>query len=179
MEKKPEPISVKITRAEKRGRKVIICFESDLYSDEIFAVTPFYDEGDAKNQLQDAHFVLKVSEKSGELKASVDFTCANTHYTKGHSQLHYPMSRFFISKIDCVIDWAMTENEEYLNDQRILQVMDMWKGNTEIQNRISAIISERKQGFKLKRLQEAKENYHKAIKELEVAMEIEQLNKSK
>lgn len=172
MKKKPTPIGVKILRAEKRGRKIIVVFESDLYSDEVFAVTPFYDEGDAKNQLQDAHFVLNVSEKSGELKASVWFTGANTHYTKGHSQLHDSMNRFFISKEDCVINWAMTEKEEWLNDSRIKQVLDMWKDNPEMQNDITEIISKRKQEFKIERLKQAKENYHTALKELEEAMEI-------
>lgn len=177
MEKKPKPIEVKILRAEKRGRKVIIVFESDLYSDEVFAVTPFYDEGDAKNQLQDAHFTLNVDEKSGNIKANVWFTGANTHYTKGHTQLHYPMNRFFLSKEDCVIDWAMTEKEEWLNEDRIKQVLNMWNGNTEMQERIKDIISNRKQRFKLDRLKKAKENYHIALKELESAMEINEPEK--
>ncbi len=172
MEKKPEPISVKLTRVEKRGRKIIIVIESDIYSDEVFAVTPFYDEGDKKNQLQSTHFILNVTEQSGAVNAKVDFTGANTHYTKGHSQLHSPMNRFFISKEDCVIDWALTETEEYLREDRINQVLKMWDGNPVIQNRINAIISERKQQFKIKKLEAAKTNYHQALKELEIAMEL-------
>ena len=33
-----KPIEVKMLRAEKRNRKIILTFESDLYSNETFAV---------------------------------------------------------------------------------------------------------------------------------------------
>lgn len=167
---KMKPVQVKLTRAEKRGRKIILVIESDLYSDEVFAVTPFYNEGDAKNQLQDVHFELKVTETSGKIKASVEFGNCLSHFTKGHTQLHYPVSKFFIDQKDCARDYFLKEKPEQFTDDRINQILKLWKEEPEFQAELSLIATVRKKQFKIDALNEAKEKYQKALSKLETAL---------
>lgn len=164
-------IEVNLIRSEKRGKKIILVFESDLFSDQVFAVTPFYDEGDNKNQLQAVHFELKVTEKAGKIEAKVDFASCLTHYTKGHRQLHYPLKTFYLDKKDCTRNWANTETEEYLTDERCNQVLAIWMQEPEFQKEIIDIIDKRREFFKSERIKIAKENLKKALRDLETAIE--------
>ncbi len=171
MEDKPKPIEVKIIRAEKKGRKITLVFESDLYSDEVFCNNPFYDEGDAKNQLQATHFSLTVSEQSGELKATVEFGNCLTHFTKGHSQMHRNINTMFVRKEDSAINWALTEKVNALTGSSANQVIDMWDKRPDIQQRIRSIIKERLTSARLTKIREAKEKYQQAMKDYEDAIE--------
>ena len=165
-----KPIQVKLTRVEKRGRKIILVIESDLYSDEVFAVTPFYNEGDKKNQLQDVHFELKVTETSGNIKASVEFGNFLSHFTKGHTQLHEPVNTFFIEQKDCARNYFLKEKPEHFTDERINQILKLWKEEPEFRSELSLIAIERKKQFKIDTLNKAKENYQKALSNLENAL---------
>lgn len=165
-----KPISVKLTRAEKRGNKIILVIESDLYSSEVFAVTPFYDEGDKKNQLQAVHFDVKVTEQDGKVEASVNFGNCLNHFTKGHSQLHQSLRTFFLDKKDCARDWVNKESEEYFNEGRKKQVLGMWQHDIEFQNELKALISKREDNIKRSALDKAKEKFKKASEKLEEAL---------
>jgi type I restriction-modification system DNA methylase subunit len=165
-----KPIDVKITRAEKRGRRIIVVFESDLYSDEVFAVTPFYDEGDAKNQLQCIRFDLNITEQSGQVKAQVGFANSLSHFTKGHSQLHYPINTFFLDKKDCARNWFLTEKQEYFTDERIDQILKLWEADPKFHEELIDITRRRRHSFRVDRLNTAKLRHQKALLELEEAM---------
>jgi hypothetical protein len=159
-----------VTRVQKRDRKIIVVIESDLYSDEVFAVTPFYDEGDAKNQLQSLHFNLELTETSGEVKAKVSFGNCLSHFTKGHSQLHSNLSTFFIDKKDCARNWFLTEKEEWFKDERITQILKLWETDNLFHAELSDIAKARKMKFKNDRLTKAKLNHQKSLDELECAV---------
>lgn len=161
------PINVKITRAEKRNRKIILVIESDLYSDEVFAVTPFYDEGENKNQLQAIHFNLELTEKSGKVDAKVFFDNPLSHFTKGHSQLHKPLSTFYLTKKECALDWFINEKEEWYTEERITQILKMWESDKDFYNELLEISIKRKKQFKVEALNKAKEKYNKALENLD------------
>ena len=161
------PINVKLTRAEKRGRKIILVIESDLYSDETFAITPFYDEGDIKNQLQAIHFNLEIMEKSGNIDAKVSFGNCLSHSTKGHSQLHRPLSSFYLTKKECALDWFNNEKEEYFTDEKIKQILKLWESEPDFYNQLLEIYNKRKKEFKIEALNKAKEEYKKALDDLD------------
>lgn len=165
-----KPIDVKVTRVQKRDRKIIIVIESDLYSDEVFAVTPFYDEGDAKNQLQSIQFHLDVTEQAGQVKANVSFGNCLSHFTKGHSQLHSPLNRFFLDKKDCARNWFLTEKQEFFTDERIKRILDLWETDKPFQVELSNIAKSRKLKFKNDRLVKAKLEHQKAMDEVELAI---------
>ena len=162
-----KPIEVKITRAEKRGRKIIITIESDLYSNEVFAVTPFYDEGEKKNQLQSVHFNLEVHEEDNKVDAKVFFSNPLSHFTKGHQQLHKPINKFYLSKKDCAKDWFISEKQEYYTDQRISQILKIWETDKPFHDELQAISIQRKRQFQIDNLNKAKKEYQMALENLE------------
>jgi hypothetical protein len=164
---KLNPIGVRLTRAERRGRKIILVIESDLYSDETFATTPFYDEGDEKNQLQSIVFNLSVTEKSGKVEAHVDFGDCLYMCTKGHSQLHEPLKNHFLTKKECALDWFMNEKEKYYTDESINKILKRWETDKEFHDCLLNISLKRKKQFKLDALKRAKENYQIALKKLD------------
>lgn len=155
-------VNVKITRAEKRGRKIIIVFEPVLFSKEVFAVTPFYDEGDANNQLQHANFILNVMEKDGEIiKADVSYH--GYHSTTGYSQLHYPLTHFFTDKKECAINWARTELEEYFTSDRIKQVLGMWDSDPVFKKELEVEIRRRELKMWEKKMERAQTDLKDAM----------------
>jgi len=159
-------IEVKITRLQKRNRKIIIVIESDLYSNEVFAVTPFYDEGDKKNQLQSINFDLKVNEEGGKLDATVNFSSYLPHFTKGHTQLSKPLTMFYLTKKECAKDWFLNEKREYFTESRISQILKLWDEDKDFQNELLDISIKRKKQFKSDDLNEAKKNYQIALDNL-------------
>lgn len=141
-------IGVEIIRAVKKKRRIIIELESDLYSSEVFAVTPFYDEGDAKNQLQAVNLQLNIKEVDGEVSADVQFSNCLGHFTKGHSQLHSPLTTFFKDKKDCARAWAKKESRKYLTQERIKQVLKLWEGDDIFVKELQQLISDRSKQLK-------------------------------
>lgn len=164
------PISVEVKRAEKRNRKIIIVIESDLYSDETFAVNPFYDEGDDKNQLQSVRFNISVTEKSGKIDAKVSFGNCLSHFTKGHSQIHKPLSSHFLSRRDCALDYIISEKEEYFTDEKIVKIINQWESDPDFQNKLLNAAEKRKAQFRMDRLNKAKASYAKALEELDACL---------
>jgi hypothetical protein len=162
-----KPIQVKVTRAEKRNRKIILTIESDLYSDEVFAVTPFYNEGDKKNQLQALHLNLELTEQSGKIEAKVFFSNCLSHFTKGHTQLHKPITTFYLTQKECALDWFMNEKQEWYTDERIAQILKLWESDKEFHSELLDISVKRKKQFKIDALNEAKQNYKTALENLD------------
>lgn len=168
MDEELKPIGVKITRSEKRDRKIILVIEPDLFSNEVFAVTPFYDEGDKKNQLQKIKLSMTVEEKNGKITTRVNYS--GDHYTKGHRQM-FDVDRHFINKKDCTLNWFLNEPEKYYTESRKKQILDIWKHDIEFQKELSEIFEKRKNEFKIKKLKEIKERYQEALSDLESAIE--------
>lgn len=162
-----KPINVKVTRAEKRGRKIILVIESDLYSDETFAENPFYDAGDEKNQLETIYFNLELSEKSGNVDANVSFGNCLSHFTKGYSQLHKPLTSFYLTKKECALDWFLNEKEEWYTEERIKQILKLWENEPDFYNELLEISNNRKKQFKLEALDKAKKEYKEALDNLD------------
>ncbi len=160
-------IGIRIIKAIKKGRKITIEFESDLYSNEVFAVTPFYDEGDDKNQLQEVKFVVYVTEEDGVISASVKFGNCLYHYTKGHTQLHKDLTKFYKSKKECALDWVETESEENFNESSKTQILKLWEHDVKFYDMLKKKIKEREQKILENRLAQAKENLIAAAIEYE------------
>ncbi|MDT8412685.1 MAG: hypothetical protein RQ875_09505 [Vicingaceae bacterium] len=161
-----KPIQVKVTRAEKRSRKIILVIESDLYSDEVFAATPFYIEGDKKNQLKSLHLNLQLTEQSGKVEAKVFFGNCLFHFTKGHTQLHKPISTFYLTQKECALDWFMNEKQECYTDERIAKILKLWESDKEFHSELLDISVKRKKQFKIDALNEAKHSYKTALENL-------------
>jgi len=166
--KKLVPIGVKITRAERRNRKIILVIEPDLFSNEVFAETPFYDEGPEKTQLQSVNFSLSVKEERYKISASVFYQGA--HYTKGCSQIH-DINRRFIDKKDCALNWVQSETEEYLTEERLGKVLKMWETEPNFQQVINDLFKKRKAQIAHQRLAEVKAAYHIALEKYEAELE--------
>ncbi|MCP3924520.1 MAG: hypothetical protein GY714_18255 [Desulfobacterales bacterium] len=160
-------IGVKLTRAERRGRKIIIVIEPDLFSSEVFGVTPFYDEGDEKNQLQNAQFVVNITEEDYKVDANVSYT--GCHYTKGHTQLH-SLSECALSKKDVALNWFLTEEEKYYTEDRIQQILKLWVEDEEFYKKLVEISTRRKKEFKILEFNKIKERYEIALGEFDKAL---------
>lgn len=165
-----KPIGVKITRADKRGRKIILVMESDLYSYETFAVNPFYNEGDVKNQLQSTNFVIKVTEKKGEIKAEVSFGSSLSHFTRGYTQLHSGMGAYFLSRKDQAINWVQSEREEWFKKDRINQVLKQWESDKDFYTKLKHEIKIREKDIRHKKLIEAESLFFEALENLKNTM---------
>jgi hypothetical protein len=162
-----KPIQVKVTRSEKRNRKIIIVFESDLFSDEVFAVTPFYNEGDAKNQLQSIHFNLEVTEQSGKVDAKVSYGNCLSHFTKGYTQLHYPITSFYLTQKECALNWFLSEKQQWYKQEKIDQILKLWESDKDFHKELFDISEKRKNQFKVDALNKAKEEYKVALENLD------------
>lgn len=160
-------IQVKVTRAEKRGRKIILIIESDLYSNETFAVTPFYNEGDEKNQLREVYFGLEVKESGGEIDAKVSFGNCLSHFTKGHSQLHKPISKFYLTQKECALDWFLNEKQEHFTDHLINKALKLWESDKQFHDDLLNISLQRKKQFKIDALNDSKIAYQAALENLD------------
>lgn len=161
-----KPISVKILKAEKKGRKIILEIESDLYSNEVFAVTPFYDEGDAKNQLQAVHINIQITEENGELKTGINYGNMLSHFTKGHTQLHYPLDTFYLNKKDCALHYFNTEKQEQFTDERIIKILKLWEEDKSFHSKLVEIVEKRKKQFQIDKFNEAKKAHQLALENL-------------
>ena len=160
-------MEIKLLRAEKRGRKIIIVFESELYSNETFAVNPFYDEGDEKNQLQAVHFDLKVTEDNGQVNAEVYYGSGGSHFTKGHTQLHSSLSSYFLDKKECAMDWIEEEKEEYFTKDRIDKMLSNWKEDRMFLEALQGLIKEKLQNIRLEKIKNVKERIKENLIELD------------
>jgi hypothetical protein len=164
-----KPVGVKITRAERRDRKIILVIEPDLFSDEVFAVTPFYDAGDEKNKLQHARFNVSIEETKGIISAKVGYSGNN--FTTGHSQIHGSIESHFIDKKDCALNWFLNEPEEYYTESRKNQILNMWNHDQIFQKELSEIFEKRQKEFKIEKLNKIKKKYQEALEELEKTIE--------
>jgi len=165
------PIKTKITRLEKRGRKIIVVFESDLFSDETFCENIFYNEGDAKNQLRQVHFKLNVTEKSGNVTASVEFDSCLNHFTKGHSQCHQPLNTYFLNRKEASKSWMLNYKNPYYSDGRAMQVIEQYKSEPDFKKELEAIYQNGLHMLKVEKMKVAKDKYQQALKELNEALE--------
>lgn len=135
-------IDVRLTKAIKKGRKVIIEFESDLFSNEVFCHNVFYDEGDDKNQLQSVIFNINAIETNGEIKAQVYFGNYLSHFTKGHSQMHSPLKTFFRDKKEATENWFKTDKE--LKKDDVERILGNWEHDKAFQQKLKNIAEGRK-----------------------------------
>lgn len=166
-------VKVKITRAERRGRKIIVVFEPDLFSDEVFAVNPFYDEGEKKNKLQHANFSLVIMEKNGKIVDS-KVSYSGYHSTTGFRQIDSPSS-FFLTKKECAYDWVINEDHKYfIEPDRRKKCLAMFDDDIEFQKELVSLIDKRDREDKDKRVIDAKDQLKIAIEALDKA--IEELN---
>lgn len=152
-----EPIGVRLVKAEKKGRKITVVFESDLFSEEQFAVTPYYSEGE-KDQLQAIIFSLEVVEKSGKVEAKVNFGNPLSHFTKGHTQIHFPINTLFKDRKDSVLNWAYNAEMKQFYEDQINRVLSQFKDEHLFCENIREIIKDRfKQQHSIKVLLAKKE----------------------
>ncbi len=162
-----KPIKVKITRAERRGRKIILVLESDLYSHETFAVNPFYNEGDAKNQLDAIHFDIKVTENDGAIDAKVDFGNSLSHFTKGHRQLHQCLETYYLDRRSMAMNWVQSTQEKWFTDDKIEGLLAHWENeDSEFAAELKDEIRQRKAGLHQKQLDLAEASLLKALADL-------------
>ena len=150
---------------EKKGNKIKITLESDIYSNEVFAVSPYYDEGEEKNKLQEIKFNLKVTEKNGKVEVIPEFQC--THYTTGHSQINNP-KKFFKDKKDLAVYEVLKLDEEYfLQDDRMQKLLNMWENEPEFKEHLEKLIAKRKISIKQEKIKKTMESIKRLNKELE------------
>jgi hypothetical protein len=171
MEKTPTPAKIKVTRAEIRKRKIILVLEPDLLSNEVFAVNPFYDEGEEKNKLQYIDALIKLREENGELTVTA---CEYTgcFYTTGHTQIHN-VNNLFLNKKDKAINEILRTPYEYIEDEgRMNKLLENWNEDMDFKNYLIKLINSRKEDNSKERISKALENYDKARKELEEAMDL-------
>ena len=134
---------IEVERAELRNGKIIIVIKPRLLSDQIFAVNPFYDEGEKKNQLGNAHFNLEITESGGSVKVEANFGNGLSHFTKGHSQIHCNMHHLFLTKIENAVHEVLTTDEKYLfESERMGKLIDNLE-TTEEKDHVKALISGR------------------------------------
>jgi len=161
-----KPFEVKITRADKRNRKIILVLESDIFSHETFAMNPFYDDGDEKNQLQNINFVLKVKETKGAIEANVAFA-STYHFTRGHRQLHSPISTFYRERKDCARAWVRESNvsSEYYADHKV-SLLKHWSKDTEFIIELKSLLQEKERKAVDLEIESARDGLQTAIKRL-------------
>lgn len=159
-------IEVQLTRLEKRGRKVIIVFESDLFSNEAFVCNPFR----GQEILSQAHFVVSVTEHDGQMKGSVKFGSCLNHYTKQHSQVHHPIETLFLGVEDSILNFIRTAPADQISKHKtsIIRV-----ASEESEQLHSAAIMEfkiREEKILQKQISEAIEKQKQATEELHVLL---------
>ena len=178
MENRPTPAKIKVARAELRKRKIILVLEPDLLSDEVFAVNPFYDEGEKKNKLQYIEGLIKIREENGKLtvKACEYNGC---FYTTGHSQIH-DVNNLFIDKKDKAINEIIKTPYKYIEDEsRMNKLLSNWDDDEQFKNRLVALINSRKEEHKKDELNNALKAYENARIDLENAMFLNGFEKPK
>ena len=152
-----------------RKRKIIIVLEPDLLSNEVFAVNPFYDEGEAKNKLQYTDFLIHFRERKGvlEMKAC---EYSGVFYTTGHTQIHN-VNRLFLSKKDRAISEILKSSDDLLfDDGRMRGILKNWNEDVSFKEELSDLIESRRQAIKNKSLKIAMREYEDARAKLQVLM---------
>lgn len=164
-----KPISVKVERAELRKGKIIIVLSPDLLTNQEFAVNPFYNEGTAKNMLQEAKFGVWFTEKDGEIK--IDYAGYNgTHYTTGHTQLH-SINSMYLSKKDCAISEILKTADKYIEDNsRMNKLLSNWDNDLDFKIELKELISARKKQINKNKIKSIVEKYEAAKRELDVIL---------
>lgn len=162
---------VKTHRAEVRNGKIIMVIEPKIMSSQVFAVNPFYTEGDEKNQLQDTQYIIKVTEKNGEIKKfEAEYSNSLSHFTKGHTQIHCGMRNLFKSKIETAVYEILTTKIKYiLDDSRMKKLIDLLDSDEE-RNHAIMLIEKRKQKHKEDIIYGAKERLIRSMKDYEAAL---------
>ena len=163
---------IEVHRAEVRNGKIIIVIEPSLLSSQTFAVNPFYDEGDKKNQLQEAHFSVSLTERNREItKCTVNFGNSLGHFTKGHTQIHDRMENLFFTKIEKAVHEILTTDVKYLeDDSRMNKLLTLLDSDREREH-VSSLIDDRLSEVKSKRVIVAKEALKEAMAEYEAALD--------
>lgn len=162
--------SVSVERAELRNGKIIIVIKPKLLSNQTFAVSPYYDEGDAKNQLQEASFNITVCEKGGDVKCNVGFSSGLGHFTKGRTQIHCGMSKLLFSKVDLAAHEILTCDDKYLFDEdRMSRLIKNLKLSSE-KEWAKSLICSRKDVIKKASVTKAKDKLMIAIAEYESSL---------
>ena len=162
--------TVKVERAELRNGKIIIVIKPRLLSDQVFAANPFYDEGDKKNQLQEAHFNINISEKSGIIKSEATFGNGLSHFTKGHSQIHSSMKDLFLTKIEEAAHEVLTTDQKYLMDSERMGKLINNLETQEEKDHAQNLINNRLEDAKVINITSKKEDMFRAIKAYETAV---------
>jgi len=169
MKTNPKPAKVKVSRIDLRKRKIILVIEPELFSNEVFAVNPFYDEGDKKNKLQYIDVLVKLHEENGKITVSA-CEYSGTFYTTGHTQIHN-VNGLFINKKDLAINEILKTDIQYIKDEsRINKLLSNWDEDKEFKNELISLINDRKEEHKKQEFTKALNNYEIARKELENAM---------
>lgn len=165
----PEPARIKVARAELRNRKIILVLEPDLLSNEVFAVNPYYDEGEEKNKLQDIEISIRLTEKKGEL--NID-TCqySGTFYTTGHRQIHSVNSLYIDKKDKAIAEILKIQFEHIEDNNRMNKLLSNWDHDPCVKNHLISLIEDRKKENKELEIKKALENYELARNQLELVM---------
>ena len=171
MENKPTPARIKVIRAETRKRKIILILEPELLSDEVFAVNPFYDEGEKKNKLEYIDALIKIREEKGKITVTA-CEYSGTFYTTGHSQIHN-VNGLFLHKKDNAINEIIETPYKYIeNEDRMNKLLSNWNDDLEFKNKLISLINTRKEEHAKEQLAKALENYEEARQKLEQAMNL-------
>ena len=165
----PKTLKIKVVRAELRNRKIIIVLEPDLLTCEEFAVNPFYNEGLEKNKIQEIRIGVWLTEKNGNIKVeTAEYN--GTHYTTGHTQIHY-LNGMYLNKKDCAIAEIKKTEFQYIEDEsRMNKLLCNWNDFPEFQKELIDLINNRKAEHQKNKLKQALNEYEGARKRLEKIM---------
>lgn len=165
----PKPAKINLERLELRNGKIIIVLKPDLLSNQVFAVNPYYDEGDSKNRLQYVDALVKFREKNGKLELTAcEYNGA--FYTTGNSQI-YDVNSLFVEKKDIAIHEVLTiPSKCLLEDKRMDKLLFNWRHDKDFQNELRAMIDYRKDGIKKEEIEKAIQEYEEARKNLHEKM---------
>ena len=173
MTKLPESLSdlnfsnVEVERAELRNGKIIIVIKPSLLSNQVFAVNPFYDGGDSKNQLKSASFHLQVEEKAGSV--SVEANYSGYHFTTGHTQVHDLRSMFFTKIENAVYEILKSDRKYILDSDRMTKLVNNLETQEE-KDHVRSLIDKRIEAARVNNMMSKKVSMLDAIKEYEAAV---------
>lgn len=161
-------IGVKVTRAERRGRKILLTVEPDLFSGETFCVSPLNAASEKDSKLQYVRLMLVIKEKNGDIEARAEY--AGDHYTQGHTQV-CDLGGRFIDRKEAAVSFVNHEDEKYLNNFH--RVLAYWKDDPEFSEYLTELYQERMSRIakrnleqREKELKEALDNYTKAVEDV-------------
>jgi hypothetical protein len=161
----PTPAKINVLRTEMRKGKIIIVLEPELLSNQVFAVNPYYDEGDEKNKLQYVRIALEIKEDNGKIQVE-SCNYKGFTYTTSHRQMTDP-NNLYLSKRDRAISELLNLDIEYINDiDRIDKLLGLWTDDPAFKSHLVDIISYRKELDFSNRLKNAMEKQQEASDEI-------------